>query len=60
VRFLPEKELGGVEYRGVKSDGTFMRFVGVFGETISYDHASKDTAQLFDAVIDSLCWRIKR
>ena len=57
VQFLPERDLHGNECRAVRPDGTFMRFVGVFGETISYDHASKDVAELFDTIIDSLCWR---
>ena len=53
---LQSPELPGVDYRGVHGDGTYMRWVGFFGETISYDHASKESAQLFDALIDSMCW----
>ena len=60
VQFLPDKELQGVEYRGAKGDGTLTRFVGVFGETISYSDATQDAARLFDAIIDSLCWRFQQ
>ena len=45
------------EYRGIRSDGTLMRFVGMFGETVSYDHAPKEAADFFDKIIDSLCWQ---
>jgi hypothetical protein len=57
VEFLPDKGIVGSEYRGRRKDGTLMRFVGVFGETISYDHAPQSTAAFFDNIIDSLCWR---
>ena len=53
---VPEPRYGGSEYRGTRSDGTLMRWVGVFGESISYDHASKGSAQSFDKIIDTLCW----
>ena len=46
----------GMEYRGIREDGTYTRWVGILGETIAYDGASKESAQLFDALIDSLCW----
>jgi hypothetical protein len=57
VEFLPARGVYGNEYRGRHGDGTFMRFVGIVGETISYDHAPKEAAELFDRIIDSLCWR---
>jgi hypothetical protein len=58
VYFVAAKDLpiDGVEYRASKGDGTFMRYVGVLNESVEYDHASKQTAALFDAIIDSLCW----
>ena len=59
VSYRPEIRLNGVEYRGIRSDGTFWRWVGVFGETIKYDHASRNSAKFFDRIIDSLCWNQK-
>jgi hypothetical protein len=44
------------EYRGRRSDGTYFRFIGMFMETIEYDHATKDQADYFDAIMDTLCW----
>src|SRR5438552_4192902 len=38
VYYLPDPNYPGSEYRGTRSDGTRMRWVGVFGESISYDH----------------------
>ena len=57
VQIRPNVEYKGNEYRGRRSDGTYMRFVGILGETISYDHATKDAAEYFDKVIDTLCWK---
>jgi hypothetical protein len=57
-------EFPGIEYRGVRNDGTFVRSVGIsgaiYGETISYDHATKESARLFDILIDSFCWLEKK
>jgi hypothetical protein len=53
---LPNPALPGIEYRAVRGDGTYMRWVGVFGETISYDHVTKESAEMFDELIDTLCW----
>ena len=53
---VPNDSRWGAEYRGVRADGTYMRFVGVINETISYDHVSKQSADFFDRIIDSLCW----
>jgi hypothetical protein len=50
-----EGEVRGVEYRGVRTNGTYFRFVGKSGETIEYDGAPKETADYFDAIIDTLC-----
>jgi hypothetical protein len=47
---------GGVEYKGTRSDGTVLRWVGLFGESIVYDHATQSAAKLFDTIIDSMCW----
>jgi hypothetical protein len=44
------------EYRGKRSDGSYFRFIGKFTETITYDHATKEQADYFDAVMDTLCW----
>jgi hypothetical protein len=44
------------EYRGKRTDGTYFRFIGKFMETIQYDHATKEQADYFDAIMDTLCW----
>jgi hypothetical protein len=49
-------EFPGVEYRGIRTNGTYVRHVGFLGETISYDHANKETAEMFDVLIDTFCW----
>jgi hypothetical protein len=46
----------GAEYRGIRSDGTYFRWVGVIGERIAYDDVSMPSAAAFDKIIDSLCW----
>jgi hypothetical protein len=53
---LPHHMVFGAEYRGTRTDGTFVRFVGVLNETIEYDHVMSATAATFDRIIDSLCW----
>jgi hypothetical protein len=53
---LPHQMVFGAEYRGTRSDGTFVRFAGVLNETIEYDHITAATAATFDRIIDSLCW----
>ena len=53
---VPNDFVSGQEYRGVRTDGTRFRWVGVWNETIGYDHASVASAALFDTIIDSLCW----
>ena len=60
VHYLPDLEYQGSEYRGIRNDGTLMRWVGVFGESISYDHTSKDSAQFFDKIINRMCWFERR
>jgi hypothetical protein len=45
----------GAEYRGVHSDGTYFRYIGKSGETVSYDHAPRDAALFFDAILETLC-----
>ena len=45
------------EYKGTRTDGTRFRYIGMFGETISYDGVSRDSADYFDRIIDSICWR---
>jgi hypothetical protein len=53
---VPNDFVLGQEYRGVRTDGSYFRWVGVWNETIGYDHASVASAALFDKIIDSLCW----
>lgn len=60
IQYRPEVGLQGIEYRGTRDNGTFMRWIGIFGETIGYDNAPKEAAQLFDTIIDSLCWKATR
>jgi hypothetical protein len=60
IQYRPEVGLQGIEYRGTRDNGTFMRWIGIFGETIGYDNAPKEAAQLFDTIIDSLCWKVTR
>jgi len=57
VKWRPDLNLQGSEYRSAHANGTYTRWVGIFGESVSYDHASKDASEGFDKVIDSLCWR---
>ena len=57
VQWRPDLNLQGIEYWGSHSDGTYTRWVGIFGETVAYEHAPKDAADQFDKIIDSLCWR---
>jgi hypothetical protein len=45
----------GAEYRGLRPDGTHYRYVGKLLATISYDNASKEAADFFDKIIDTLC-----
>ena len=53
---VPHDLVFGEEYRGARTDGTFFRWAGVIGESIGYDKATRFEAEMFDAVIDSLCW----
>jgi hypothetical protein len=57
VQWRPDLKGQGREYRSTHLDGTYTRFVGVFGETVAYEHAPKEAAEEFDKIIDSLCWR---
>jgi hypothetical protein len=47
------------EYRGRRAEGSMWREILMFGESIGYDRASAKAAAQFDAVIDSLCFRMK-
>jgi hypothetical protein len=49
-------DLPVAEYRGRRSDGTYFHFIGMFTETIEYDHATREQADYFDAIMDKLCW----
>jgi len=44
------------EYRGVRSNGTYWRWVGRIGESVSYDQVDKEAVAYYDRIIDSLCW----
>jgi hypothetical protein len=62
---LTERDMGlggkfvGSEYRGLRSDGTRWRWVGVVGASVTYDHATDAAARYFDAIIDTLCWSLR-
>ncbi len=53
--FAPEVPIA--EYRGVRTDGTYFRWIGMLGETVEYDHVTKEAAVYFDGILDTLCWR---
>jgi len=44
------------EYKGTRSNGKYFRRIGMLGETIEYDDASKEAAAFFDTIMDTLCW----
>jgi hypothetical protein len=44
------------EYKGTRTDGTHFRYIGMFGETVSYDGAAQGAADYFDQIMDSICW----
>ena len=49
----------GSANRENRADGSYSRWIGLFsgmGESISYDHASKESAKFFDGIMDTLCW----
>src|SRR4030095_14194279 len=54
LQFHPEVPIP--EYKGMRSNGKYFRWIGMLGETIEYQDASKDAAAFFDAIIDTLCW----
>jgi hypothetical protein len=45
------------EYRGIRKDGAHWRYIGMFGQSISYDMADALAAQYFDTIMDSLCFK---
>src|SRR5262249_29714399 len=51
-----DPEVPTAEYRGKRLDGTYFRFIGKVMETTSYDNATKEQADYFDAIMDTLCW----
>ena len=58
---LMEREIQGGkspfwEYRATTSRGTYSRWIGAFGMTVQYNHATKEEAAYFDEILDSLCW----
>ena len=52
--FHPDVSVG--EYKGIRANGQYFRRIGMLGETIDYEDASKEAATYFDAIIDTLCW----
>lgn len=54
LEFHPDVPIA--EYKGIRSNGKYFRRIGMFGETIEYEDASKEAAAFFDTIIDSLCW----
>jgi hypothetical protein len=54
VLYIPD--VNATEYRGLRTDGTYWRWVGILGETVSYDRVDKEAADFFDRIIDTLCW----
>jgi hypothetical protein len=50
-----QKNIRGVEYRGIRTDGSYYRFIGKVGETIEYDRVPKEAASYFDNILDTLC-----
>jgi hypothetical protein len=59
---LSERDVGSkdgrsfAEYKGVRANGTYFRWIGAFGVTVTYDDATKQAADYFDQILDSLCW----
>jgi len=53
---LPYTDAVAAEYTGVEETGTFWRFVGHFGWTISYAKAHIEAAEFLDELIDGMCW----
>jgi hypothetical protein len=47
------------EYKGVRRNGTYFRWIGAYGITVSYDNVSREAASYFDPILDSLCWYSK-
>jgi len=41
--------------RGVLADGTYWRFLGTFGETISCQTKDGEAARRFDLMLDGVC-----
>lgn len=45
-----------VDIRGRKTDGTYWRFLGTYGERIQYTDVPKEAAEYFDKVLDAACY----
>ena len=45
----------GVDMRGRLADGTYWRYVGRLGESVSYGGASQEAAAFFDKILDGVC-----
>jgi hypothetical protein len=44
------------DYSGLLQNGSHYRFIGTFGQSISYGDASLETAAYFDRLLETLCW----
>jgi len=52
---LFDTSIAGAEYRGTRPDGTYFRWIGKQSETMAYDNVSKDAANFFDGIMNTLC-----
>ncbi len=61
VRFSEQSwscgKLAGLEMRGVSADSKRSRWTGFFMGFASYEGVSKEAANFFDSIIDSMCCR---
>lgn len=45
-----------VDVKGRKADGSFWRFLGIYGERIHYTDVPKEAAEYFDKIMDDVCY----
>ena len=48
--------VNGVDSRGKDAGGKYWRYLGLWGEAIRYENASKESAKFFDGILDSICF----
>lgn len=46
----------GIDRSGKRSDGTYWRYLGSFGEAISYHGVNKKAAEYFDQILSTVCF----